>query len=492
VDDSKTASEKCSFCGKPAADVKKLIAGSDGAICDECVGLCVSVLEKESKKAAAAKPSESDRPPWDRVEAQLGRKGHELPLVEAEFAPFDRPNIQRALDALLAESGRSVEVIGLQPAQHHYRTSLADLFGGMQNRPARAPVSFVRVALAGGEALLCWQSALLLVTDPNGNVALLVGALDRSGMEYNVRVEVMAAERGIAERFVALLEKRMRESNVYRGNVVSLVQRGYRDIGVVFHAEPKVSREEVVLPEELLQKVERHTLRFSERATALKAVGRHLRRGLLLYGPPGTGKTLLVKHLLGRMEGRTSLILTGGGMGFLEPACRMARLLQPSTIVLEDVDLIAEARDRPDQSCNAILFSLLNQMDGIGEDADVLFLLTTNRPDILEPALASRPGRVDLAVEVPLPDEDGRARLLDLYGRGLTMSLEKRADLTAKLDGVSGAFIRELLRKAAVAAAVEGDGPLVVKDRHVNDALGDLMMKPGELTSSLLGVRKEH
>jgi ATP-dependent 26S proteasome regulatory subunit len=98
----------------------------------------------------------------------------------------------------------------------------------------------------------------------------------------------------------------------------------------------------------------------------------------------------------------------------------MARLLQPSIVVLEDVDLIAEERTR-EGACSAVLFELLNQMDGLADDADILFLLTTNRPDILEPALASRPGRIDQAIEIPLPDAACRRRLLELYGRGLTL-----------------------------------------------------------------------
>src|SRR5881398_2213418 len=67
----------------------------------------------------------------------------------------------------------------------------------------------------------------------------------------------------------------------------------------------------------------------------------------------------------------------------------------------------------------SLLNKLLNEMDGLREDADVLFILTTNRPDQLEPALASRPGRIDQAIEFPLPDADGRTKLVKLYSRGL-------------------------------------------------------------------------
>jgi ATP-dependent 26S proteasome regulatory subunit len=122
-------------------------------------------------------------------------------------------------------------------------------------------------------------------------------------------------------------------------------------------------------------------------------------------------------------------------------------------------------------------------------DADILFLLTTNRPDILEPALASRPGRIDQAIEVPLPDADCRRRLIELYGRGLTLQLEQPDRLIAKTEGASAAFIRELLRRAALFSADEMGDQAVVQDRHVDEALHELVVAGGELTKSLLGLR---
>src|SRR4029077_15464908 len=121
--------------------------------------------------------------------------------------------------------------------------------------------------------------------------------------------------------------------------------------------------------------------------------------------------------------------------------------------------------------CNAILFELLNQMDGLAEDADVIFLLTTNRPDLLEPALAARPGRVDQAIEVPLPDEGCRRRLFELYADGLRLDGVDLDQLVGGPRGVSPAFIRELLRKAALFAADASEGAIVVRESHLDDAL---------------------
>jgi ATP-dependent 26S proteasome regulatory subunit len=158
----------------------------------------------------------------------------------------------------------------------------------------------------------------------------------------------------------------------------------------------------------------------------------------------------------------------------------------PATIILEDVDLIAEERTRQQGGCAPLLFELLNQMDGLADDADILFILTTNRPELLEPALAARPGRIDQAIDVPVPDIECRRRLFELYSRGLnaTAGIEPFVERTA---GASAAFIRELLRKAALFAADDND-EIEVKERHFDGALHEMIVEGGQLTRSLLGA----
>src|SRR3989449_6656232 len=157
--------------------------------------------------------------------------------------------------------------------------------------------------------------------------------------------------------------------------------------------------------------------------------------------------------------------MTGAVIVTIEISCSLSRLLDPSTVILEDVDLIGTERQRQTVDANALLFELLNQMDGLSDDADILFILTTNRPDVLEPALAARPGRIDQAIEIPLPDADCRRRLFDLYARGLRLEGVDLDRIVERTRGISAAFVRELLRKAALFAAQEngsGAGPLVV------------------------------
>ena len=98
-----------------------------------------------------------------------------------------------------------------------------------------------------------------------------------------------------------------------------------------------------------------------------------------------------MNYLLGRLPEATVIVISGRALGRISEACSVARTLQPSVVVVEDVDLIAEERShRPGE--HPLLFQLLNEMEGLNSATDITFLLTTNRADLLEPALAARPG----------------------------------------------------------------------------------------------------
>lgn len=118
--------------------------------------------------------------------------------------------------------------------------------------------------------------------------------------------------------------------------------------------------------------------------------------------------------------------------------------------------------------------SLFFEAEGLADDADILFLLTTNRPDILEPALAARPGRVDQAIEIPRPGAPCRRRLFDLYGKGMEMKLEELGQFIQRTEGVRAVFINELMRRAALISAQENE-EIVIEDRHIDHALKELL-----------------
>ena len=154
-----------------------------------------------------------------------------------------------------------------------------------------------------------------------------------------------------------------------------------------------------------------------------------------------------MEYLSSSMPGRTIVLTAGIALANLAPVLRLTRSLTPSMVVLEDIDMIAEQRGAPFGHAGPLLFQLLNEMDGLQPDADVIFVLTTNRPDVLEPALAARPGRIDLAVELPPPDAPARRRLLELYAKGLILVDVDLDSIADEIDGATPAYIKELLRR---------------------------------------------
>ena len=239
----------------------------------------------------------------------------------------------------------------------------------------------------------------------------------------------------------------------------------------------------------MLASVELEVFGVARHRERLRASGQHVKRGVLLWGPPGTGKTHTVRYLMSRLREHTVFVLTGGGLHLVRSACALARMLQPAVVVLEDIDLVAQHREVYGMSGNPLLFDVLNEIDGIAEDADVTFVLTTNRADLLEPALAARPGRVDLAVELGLPDAEARGRLIALYGRGLSLQLQDADRVIERTEGVTASFVKELMRKAALVSAQssDSDGAIEVTDAHVAEALDELLSERSALTRALLG-----
>jgi SpoVK/Ycf46/Vps4 family AAA+-type ATPase len=277
--------------------------------------------------------------------------------------------------------------------------------------------------------------------------------------------------------------------NVYRGHVLDVTLGAMGGVSLQFSEVPTTARADVVLPDAVLNRVERHAMGVSTHRAALLTAGQHLKRGLLLYGPPGTGKTHTTRYLIGQMSGYTRLLLTGQALHAIGSAAELARNLQPAVLVLEDVDLVAEDRSFGPGS-SPVLFDLLDAMDGAAADADLLFVLTTNRSDLLEPALAARPGRVDVAIEIALPDADARRRLFDLYARGVPRALTDAEvdEIVERTDGVTASFLKELLRRTVLEALTEHSPLRVVTAAHTGRALDDLLDSAQGVTRSLLGV----
>jgi cell division protease FtsH len=399
-----------------------------------------------------------------RLREHLREDPRGLPGVVERFPVNERVNLQLALDEVEAGAGRW-DLIGLQADVGNFGGfSITGLAGGRFGMHIdEQPVEYAPLPVDVDQTLDCFRAGLILAEHDGVPVGILVFT-QQHGPQPELVVEVVGAADGAASDLLGRIKTLMRERNVYRGKVISFSFGHHGEFGLRFAHVPTLVRSDVIMPDADLEAIEDHTMVMSSHADALRAAGQHLRRGLLLYGPPGTGKTHTVMYLCNELEGRTVILLAGPALHAIGQAGSLARELAPAMIVIEDVDLIGMDRGLPGGEHNPLLFQLLNEMDGIGDDADVIFLLTTNRIDLLEPALAARPGRVDRAVEIGLPDGPARRRLLQLYLPDDARPSEDAVDrVLERTEGAAAAFVKELARRTVLAR--------ITHDIGIDDAL---------------------
>jgi hypothetical protein len=422
-----------------------------------------------------------------------GRPLGEIVTAARDFPITSRVDVQIALEQML-ESRPGAKLLGIHSQMGQETSTLAHLFSGGPFPIELGPLQHDDVDIGEATATRCLKNALWLGTEDQLPFALLLVPSMRFGQVGGVDVEigVPTGEQGsqISQRFFRDLELRAAAGRTYRGRVISLEHYddySGRSGAVKVHRLHKVSREDIILPEKTLTLLDRNVGKFIAARDHIKRLRFSAKKGLLFYGPPGTGKTHTIHYLASQLPEHTTLLITAEQVGLLGDYFRLARFLQPAMMVIEDVDLIARERVHMQNPAQEILLNkLLNEMDGLREDAEVLFILTTNRPDQLEPALASRPGRIDQAIEFPLPDDEGRAKLVRLYSRDLQVPDSLMDRIVRRTEGASPAFIKELMRRSAqFQFELAKDG--VLEPAAVDGALEEMVFHGGALNLKLLG-----
>ncbi len=203
-------------------------------------------------------------------------------------------------------------------------------------------------------------------------------------------------------------------------------------------------------------------LKYSEKFVAL---GAKIPKGVLLVGPPGTGKTLLAKAVAGEagvpffsISGSEFVeMFVGVGASRVRDLFDQAKKNSPCIVFVDEIDAVGRQRgaglggghDEREQTLN----QLLVEMDGFDTNTQVIVIASTNRPDVLDPALL-RPGRFDRHVTLDRPDVRGRRQILDVHSRGKPLDSTVDLDVLARqTPGFSGADLANLINEAAILAA---------------------------------------
>lgn len=430
-----------------------------------------------------------------KLQLHFGQSALEqLVTASRSFPVSTLVDLQLALDEIFSAEFNT-ELVGLYRRFSHDTLTFPDLLTTDQHTAALiAPLQHAEIDIGEAEPARCLKYGLWLGRSDQLPFTLLLSPAVNYGRQGGMHVEIAvpAGEEGatLSRRLFDRIEKLVRRASSYRGKVISLEQTDDYSghVGTVrVHKLRTVRREELILPEKTVRLLDRNIAGFIQKRPELKELGMPVKKGVLFYGPPGTGKTHTIHYLASQLPDHTSLLITAEQVGLLDHYFQLARFLQPSIVVIEDVDLIARSRENMGGPCEeSLLNKLLNEMDGLREDAEVIFVLTTNRPQHLEAAIASRPGRIDQAIEFPLPDDAGRRQLVRLYACGLTLPETVVDEIVRRTESASGAFIKELMRRSAQFCLQNGaNGQLTLE--NLSAALDEMLFSGGSLNVRLLG-----
>ncbi|KAL4445306.1 hypothetical protein ABPG77_011131 [Micractinium sp. CCAP 211/92] len=187
-------------------------------------------------------------------------------------------------------------------------------------------------------------------------------------------------------------------------------------------------------------------------------------KGVLLHGPPGTGKTLIARACAAQTNATflklagTSLVqmFIGDGAKMVRDAFALAKEKQPCIIFIDEIDSIGTTRRDSemsgDREVQRTMLELLNQLDGFSSADEIKIIAATNRPDILDPALM-RSGRLDRKIEFPHPNEEARAKILQIHSRKMNVNPDVNFDeLARSTDDFNAAQLKAVCVEAGMLA----------------------------------------
>src|SRR5574341_1027064 len=286
---------------------------------------------------------------------------------------------------------------------------------------------------------------------PHHAQARLVIRLRYNQFTEHAILEVAAEDSSMGEACLKSILDRSIERSVYRNQTLEIAyEAGTKDeygdaerperLRVLFKDSEPVDEKDIIIDEQVRQILWRNVIDLHRRRDVLKANGVPLRRGVLLYGPPGTGKTFACRYLCGQLPETTKITVTGRALLQVNAIFSVARMLTPSLLILEDVDLVFSSREI--NLYSSVLGDLLDQMDGLRPFEDIGFILTTNAIDRMEAAIKDRPGRVSQCIYFGPPKPELRVRYLRHYLRRYVTSELDVAKLVADSEGATQAFLK--------------------------------------------------
>ena len=225
-----------------------------------------------------------------------------------------------------------------------------------------------------------------------------------------------------------------------------------------------------------------------------EALGIRPPKGVLLYGPPGTGKTLIARACAAqtnacflKLAGPLLVqMFIGDGAKLVRDAFALAKEKGPTIIFIDEIDAIGTKRFDSelsgDREVQRTMLELLNQLDGFSSDDRIKVIAATNRADILDPALL-RSGRLDRKIEFPHPNEEARARILQIHARKMSVSPDVNyEELARSTDDFNAAQLKAVCVEAGI-LALRRDG-LEVNHEDFNEGISAVQSKKAKVLAA--------
>jgi SpoVK/Ycf46/Vps4 family AAA+-type ATPase len=382
-----------------------------------------------------------------------------LQVSRKELPSYRYVDLFRAAEVFLEDKGAVTEMASEHGEDLHRILHEAPL--AWQTRSIQRSPSVPWATGPGEEAYLPTDTFWLFSRDPKAKTPNEILRVRYATYSDTSIVELASSDPQTPAEDLATISDRSLEESIYRGKVLELamvsgIQDEFGDLEkidrfrVLFKDVKPVADQDLIVDDDVRKILQRNVIDLHTRRDILKKHGVPVRRGVLLYGPPGTGKTFARRYVCGKLDGVTKIMVTGTALAQVKAIFMLARMLQPSLVIFEDVDLVFTHREV--NLYSSVLGDLLDLMDGLRPFEDISFLLTTNSIERMEDAIKDRPGRISQCIHFDAPNPPLRRRYLqrylEMYGN-LKVELDDLVDMS---DGTTQAFLKEWVHRAAQVA----------------------------------------
>ena len=349
----------------------------------------------------------------------FGEKKENVKLLVQEFAPFKRNQAIYALNNFI---------------KSNCKKTVLENYDGDKIPPIYESIEIKRkdfqMMIAVGYYFFEWKNVKFIID------------LYFQGTARFYRIWFRNEDEKTAIELQKALTDYLKDCNFLKGEKLLFLAQGNTE----FLEYPNLNWNDVILSEDIKEEFCLNIIFPLENEKSCKDGGVPWRRGLMLGGKAGTGKTQVCRVLCNELPKGVTVIWATPKAIYNETQIQLlfeaARFFNPSLIIIEDIDFIGLDRSI---SQNPILGELLTQLDGNDPNDGIFVIATTNRPEMLDEALANRPSRFDVQLLFELPNPEQRTKIIALFTKKMEFAEElNMSQIISNTDGLSGSHIKEI------------------------------------------------